>query len=92
MVVRSLSLTTPAVLTQQVRRIIHRRKGIRLRRLRLTTDLSRDLGFDELDLVDIILELERTFNLTIPDEVPLYTVGDLVGYIERNQHSSAAAA
>jgi acyl carrier protein len=73
---------TTAVLAQQVRHIIHQRKGVPLRRLRLSTDLNRELGFDEVDLVDIILELERRFLLTIPDEVPLRTVGDLVHYVE----------
>ena len=73
---------TTAVLAQHVRHIIHQRKGVPLRRLRLSTDLSRELGFDEVDLVDIILELERSFALTIPDEVPLHTVGDLVYCVE----------
>jgi dihydrolipoamide dehydrogenase len=76
---------------QQVRRIIHRRKGIRLRSLRLSTDLRQDLGFDTLDLVDIILELERTFQLTIPDEVPLYTVDDLAHYVTDHRGEAAAA-
>ncbi|MFD2719659.1 acyl carrier protein [Hymenobacter monticola] len=72
---------TQAALARQVRHIIHARKGIRLRRLRLNTDLSQELGFDTVDLVDIILELERCFQLGIPDEVPLHTVGDCVRYI-----------
>ncbi|MBB4603618.1 acyl carrier protein [Hymenobacter latericoloratus] len=82
MVVRTLTPFRPdAMLVQQVRRIIHHRKGIRLRRLHLTTQLSRDLGFDTVDVVDIILELERAFQLTIPDEVPLQTIGDFVRYV-----------
>ena len=91
MAMRTLFSATPTVLAQQVRHIIHQRKGVPLRRLRLTTDLNRVLGFDEVDLVDIILELERSFTLTIPDEVPLRTVGDLVRYVEDHRHHLAAA-
>jgi acyl carrier protein len=50
-------------------------------RLRRTASLSRDLRFDTVDLVDIILELERNFHITVPDEVPFYTVGDFVRYV-----------
>ncbi len=90
MVVRKLLSTIPGALAEQVRHLIHQRKGVRLGRLRPTTHLSRDLGFDTLDLVDIILELERRFALTIPDEVPLHTVGDLVQYVETHRHQAAA--
>lgn len=91
--VRSLPPFRPdAMLVQQVRRIIHRRKGIRLGRLHLTTQLSRDLDFDTVDLVDIILELERTFQLTIPDEVPLQTVADFVHYLGNHLPPAAYAS
>jgi len=43
-------------------------------------DLAR-LGLDILDVVDIILEVEKTYQLTIPDEVPVYTVDDFVNYV-----------
>jgi acyl carrier protein len=39
-------------------------------------------------LIDIILELERNFSITIPDEVPLTTVGDFVRYVR--EHAAAA--
>ena len=68
-------------LTRQVRALIHQRKGVEARSLRLSTDLSREPGFDTVDVVDLILEVERRFHLTIPDEVPLTTVGDFVRYV-----------
>ena len=43
-------------------------------------DLAR-LGLDILDVVDIILEVEKAYQLTIPDEVPVYTVDDFVNYV-----------
>jgi acyl carrier protein len=40
-----------------------------------------ELGFDILDVVDIILEVEKTYHLTVPDEVPVYSVDDFVRFI-----------
>jgi len=73
---------------QQVLRIISKRKAIKPTRLRTGSSLSRELGFDTVDVVDIILELERSFHITIPDEVPLATVGDFVTYVAK--HTPAA--
>ena len=78
---------TPSI-EQQVFRIISKRKAIRASRVRKTASLARDLRFDTVDVVDIILELERSFSITIPDEVPLYTVGDFVRYVR--DHAVAA--
>lgn len=72
---------TSAAIKQQVLRIISKRKAIRASRLRVSSSLARDLRFDTVDVVDIILELERSFHITVPDEVPFYTVGDFVRYV-----------
>ena len=77
-----LTSTSPApAIEQQVLRIISKRKAIKAVRLRRTTSLSRDLRFDTVDVVDIILELARNFHITVPDEVPFHTVGDFVRYV-----------
>ncbi|MFD2719650.1 acyl carrier protein [Hymenobacter monticola] len=77
----SYSPAPTKVLEQQVLCIISKRKAIKTARLRRSASLSRDLHFDTVDVVDIILELERNFHLTVPDEVPFYTVGDFVRYV-----------
>lgn len=76
---------------QQVRHLISRRKHVALRRLRSSTSLRHELQFDMVDVVDIILEVERYFHLTIPDEVPVDTVGDLMHYV-RGHYSLASAS
>ena len=85
-----ITSTTSAAksIQQQVLRIISKRKAIEPRRLRIGSSLSHELGFDTVDVVDIILELERSFHITIPDEVPLATVGDFVSYV--TSHAKAA--
>ncbi|MDU0370951.1 acyl carrier protein [Hymenobacter endophyticus] len=84
--------TAPKTIQQQVLRIISKRKAIKARRLRIGTDLSREFGFDTVDVVDIILELERNFHITIPDEVPLATVGDFVKYVVSHTPARQQAA
>ncbi len=45
---------------------------------------TNDLGADSLDTVELIMEFEKEFNLSIPDEEAekIETVGDAVRYIE----------
>jgi acyl carrier protein len=74
----------------QILRVISQRKHLRCRSLLLSADLDRDLHFDTLDVVDIILALEQHFHLTIPDDVPLRVVGDLVHYVEAHLPQRAA--
>ena len=76
------------IIEQQVLKIISKRKAIKAVRLRRTASLSRDLRFDTVDVVDIILELERNFNITVPDEIPFFTVGDFVRYV--SAHAATA--
>ena len=73
----------------QILRVISQRKHLR-RSLPLSADLDRDLHFDTLDVVDVILALEQHFHLTIPDDVPLRVVGDLVQYVVAHLPRTAA--
>jgi acyl carrier protein len=44
---------------------------------------TNDLGADSLDTVELIMEFEREFDLTIPDEEAenIATVGDAISYL-----------
>lgn len=48
---------------------------------------TNDLGADSLDTVELIMELEREFDLSIPDEEAekIVTVGDAIAFIENNK-------
>jgi acyl carrier protein len=52
----------------------------------VTEDASftNDLGADSLDTVELIMEFEKEFDLTIPDEEAedIATVGDAIDYLE----------
>ncbi len=76
------SQASVAVLMQQVRHLISRRKGVRLHHVRPTTDLLIEFGFEALDMVDLILEVESHFHFTIPDELLLLrTPSDFVYFL-----------
>lgn len=46
--------------------------------------LVDDLGADSLDAIDIVMSVEDTFKVEVPDEIieKIKTVGDIVNYIE----------
>lgn len=48
---------------------------------------TQDLGADSLDTVELIMELEKVFGVSIPDEEAekIQTVGDAIAYIENAQ-------
>ena len=45
---------------------------------------TNDLGADSLDTVELIMELEKEFDISIPDEEAekIVTVGDAIAFIE----------
>ena len=47
---------------------------------------ANDLGADSLDTVELIMEFEKEFGITIPDDKAekISTVGDAIAYIEAN--------
>ena len=66
----------------------------RLRRLKVDvseitpdTDILDDLGADSLDVVEILMSIEDTYGITIPDDEVqnLRTINLLTNYIEAKQ-------
>ncbi len=47
---------------------------------------TNDLGADSLDTVELIMELEKEFKITIPDEdaEKITTVGQAIDYVKAN--------
>lgn len=54
----------------------------------ITTEASfvDDLGFDSLDVVNLIMEIEDEFEIEIPDSEAekINTVGEMIEYIQKN--------
>ena len=47
---------------------------------------TNDLGADSLDTVELIMEFEKEFGISLPDDQAekITTVGDAIAYIEAN--------
>lgn len=71
--------------------IVCDRLGVTRDRLKPETRFVDDLGADSLDTVELVMELEEEFELTIPEEDAerIQTVGEAIKYIEQ---AKAAAA
>ena len=64
--------------------IISRKLGIEKSEIDVDADIYDILGADSLEAVDMLIELEDTLNVAIPDEdaVELRTVRDVAEYLE----------
>ncbi len=64
-------------------------KKLGVERTQITDDASftKDLGADSLDTVELIMEFEKEFNITIEDSdaEKIQTVGQVVSYLESHK-------
>ena len=76
-----------AVFDEVVEVISKTLKGVDTSSVTMETKFEEDLGADSLDLVELIMELEEHYDVTIPDEdaQSISSVGDVVAYIEKRQ-------
>jgi acyl carrier protein len=70
---------------EKVVELIHEKTGIENDRLTDEATLRNELAIDSLDLMDILLELEKVYNIKIEDEDAerLTTVGDICSLIQK---------
>lgn len=68
----------------KVKSIIVYKLGVEESEVTPTASFTSDLGADSLDTVELIMEFEKAFNITIPDDVAetISTVQDAIDYIE----------
>ena len=71
----------------KVRDIIVEKLGVNEEEVKPEASFTNDLGADSLDTVELIMEFEKEFNISIPDDQAekIGTVGDAIAYIEDNQ-------
>jgi acyl carrier protein len=71
----------------KVKEIIVNKLGVDEAQITDTASFTNDLGADSLDTVELVMEFEKAFGLTIPDEdaEKIGTVGDAVTYIQSKQ-------
>ncbi len=70
----------------KVKAIIVDKLGVNDDQVTVEASFTNDLGADSLDTVELIMEFEKEFGITIPDDASekIQTVGDAISYIEEH--------
>jgi acyl carrier protein len=73
-------------IAQKVKEIIVDKLGVEESEVTPEASFTNDLGADSLDTVELIMEFEKEFNVSIPDDQAenIQTVGEAVKYLEEN--------
>ena len=70
----------------RVKEIIVDKLGVDESEVTSEASFTNDLGADSLDTVELIMEFEKEFNISIPDDQAenISTVGQAISYLEQN--------
>jgi acyl carrier protein len=70
-------------LVQRVRVLVSDQLGVDPGEMRPEASILDDLGADSLDVVELVMAIEETFDIEIPDEdaEAMRTVGDVEKYV-----------
>ena len=74
-----------STITDRVSKIIADKLVIDASEVTAEANFKQDLGADSIDLVELIMEFEREFKLSIPDEKAeeIQTVGNAIEFLEK---------
>ena len=73
-------------IAKKVTSIIVDKLGVEEKEVTPTASFTNDLGADSLDTVELIMEFEKEFSISIPDDQAenISTVGQAISYLEAN--------
>ncbi|MBQ4322197.1 MAG: acyl carrier protein [Oscillospiraceae bacterium] len=71
---------------EKIRKALAEQLEVKEDTITMDTNIIDDLGADSLDVVELMMFIEDTFNLAIPDDAlhTFRTLGDVVAYVEKN--------
>jgi acyl carrier protein len=77
---------------ERLKEIIIKQLDANKKPVTLESSFINDLGADSLDIVELVMEFEDAFDMSIPDEdaEKIQTVGDAVNYIKERKQKDGA--
>lgn len=80
-------MSTEESVEERVKEIIVKQMDANKDQVTPETSFVNDLGADSLDTVELVMELEDAFDVSIPDEdaEKMQTVGDAINYIKEHK-------
>jgi acyl carrier protein len=80
------NFTNMSDIASRVKKIIVDKLGVDEAEVTNEASFTNDLGADSLDTVELIMEFEKEFNISIPDEQAetITTVGQAITYLEEH--------
>jgi len=75
---------TLATIEERVAEVVAEQMGVDKSQITRETSFVNDLGADSLDTVELVMEFEDEFDISIPDEdaEKIQTVGQAIDYVE----------
>ena len=79
-------------ISEKVSTIVANQLDVEKEKVKPETSFINDLGADSLDIVELVMELEEEFDMSIPDEdaEKIRTVGEAIDYIKKNKGQEKA--
>ena len=79
-------MPTTVEIEEKVIQIVSEQMSVEKSEISRETSFANDLNADSLDTVELVMELEDEFDMTIPDEEAekLKTVGEAIEYIKKH--------
>ena len=71
---------------EKVKELVIKNLGVPAEKVVESANFVNELGADSLDVVEFVMEVEKVFDVEIPDDAAgqLVTVGDAVKYIDEH--------
>ncbi|WP_153556035.1 acyl carrier protein [Roseimaritima sediminicola] len=80
-----------ASIEERVIDIVAEQLGVEKEKINRDTSFVNDLGADSLDTVELVMELEEEFDISIPDDAAekIQKVGQAIEFIEKEKGDDA---